>query len=133
MTKHQSCNTLILYILYATGTSFTVMHPSCIYSENRLMGNGLLTISDSEKWKQKKQLYDPAFKKRLASHSAINFLIISTIFSYLNTLLIPINEVASKLIEQLTPLADGVTKVPMKPRFGDFTTDVISKVHDNCS
>ena len=35
---------------------------------------------------------------------------------------------ATKLIEELKPLADGVTKVPMKLRFGDFTNDVISKV-----
>ena len=49
-------------------------------------------------------------------------------FSYLNTLLIPINEVTGKFIEQLKPLADGVTKVPMKLHFGDFTTDAISKV-----
>ena len=49
--------------------------------------------------------------------------------SYLNTLLVPINAVTTKLIEELKPLADGMTQVPMKLRFGDFTTDVISKVH----
>ena len=49
--------------------------------------------------------------------------------SYLNTLLVPINAVTTKLIEELKPLADGVTKVPMKLRFGDFTNDVISKVN----
>ena len=28
------------------------------------MGNGLLTIPDTETWKPRRQLYDPAFKKR---------------------------------------------------------------------
>ena len=50
------------------------------------------------------------------------------LFSYLKTLLIPINDVTNKLIEQLKPFADGVTKVPMKLRFGDFILNVISKV-----
>ena len=49
--------------------------------------------------------------------------------SYLNTLLVPFNAVTTKLIEKLKSLADGVTQVPMKLRVGDFTTDVISKVH----
>ena len=48
--------------------------------------------------------------------------------SHLNTLLVPINAVTSQLIEQLKPLADGVTKVPMKLHFGNFTTDAISKI-----
>ena len=48
--------------------------------------------------------------------------------SYLKTLLVPFNEVTSKFIEKLRPLADGATKVPMKLRFGEFTLDVISKV-----
>lgn len=50
------------------------------------------------------------------------------IMLFLKTLLVPFNEVTSKFIEKLRPLADGVTKVPMKLRFGEFTLDVISKV-----
>ena len=34
---------------------------------NRLMGNGILTIQDNETWKPRRQLYEPAFKKRLAT------------------------------------------------------------------
>ena len=53
--------------------------------------------------------------------------------SYLKTLLVPFNEVTSKFIERLKPLADGVIKVSMKLCFGGFTEslDVISKV--NCT
>ena len=30
----------------------------------RLMGTGIFTMTDTEKWKARRQLYDPAFKKR---------------------------------------------------------------------
>jgi hypothetical protein len=50
------------------------------------------------------------------------------LISHLKTLLVPFNEVTSKFIEQLKPLADGATRVPMKLRFGECTLDVISKV-----
>ena len=52
-----------------------------------------------------------------------NFIPCSCVSSYLNTLLVPINAVTTKLIEELKPLADGVTQVPMKLRFGDFTNE----------
>ena len=49
-------------------------------------------------------------------------------FSFLKTLLAPFNEETNKFIEQLKPLADGATEVPMKLHFGDFVLNVISKV-----
>ena len=58
------------------------------------------------------------------SASCIHFLT----SSYLKTLLGPINEETNRLIEQLKPLADGVTEVPINIHFGDFTVDIISKV-----
>ena len=48
--------------------------------------------------------------------------------SYLKTLLIPFNEMVKKFLDQIQPLADGSTAVPMKVHFGEFTQDVISKV-----
>lgn len=77
----------------------------------RFMGNGLVTILDYETWKPRRQLYDPAFRK-----------------SYLKTLLTPFNEILTKFLDQLKPLAGGSTIVPMKVHFGEFTQDVISKV-----
>ena len=48
--------------------------------------------------------------------------------SYLKTLLVPFNEMVKKFLDQLQPLANGSTTVPMKVHFGEFTQDVISKV-----
>ena len=42
------------------GSSLVVCY--CFY--NRFMGNGLLTIPDYDTWKPRRQMYDPAFKKR---------------------------------------------------------------------
>ena len=44
------------------------------------------------------------------------------------TQLVSFNEETNKIIEQLKPLADGVTSVPMKACFGDYVQNVISKV-----
>ena len=52
----------------------------------------------------------------------------TTACSYLKTLLEPFNEKASKFIENLHPVADGKTEVPMKTHFADFTLETISKV-----
>ena len=49
--------------------------------------------------------------------------------SYLKALLVPFNEMTNKFLMQLKPLADGVSKVPMKLRLGEFTLSVISKVN----
>ena len=51
-----------------------------------------------------------------------------SIGSYLKTLLTPFNEILTKFLDQLKPLAGGSTIVPMKVHFGEFTQDVISKV-----
>lgn len=48
--------------------------------------------------------------------------------SYLKTLLKPFNEMVEKFLDQIQPLANGSTTVPMKVHFGEFTQDVISKV-----
>ena len=48
--------------------------------------------------------------------------------SYLKTLLIPFNEMVEKFLDQIQPLADGSTTVPIMVHFGEFTQDVISKV-----
>ena len=53
----------------------------------------------------------------------------SIIFSYLKTLLEPLNEIVDTLIDKLNTLADGTTSVPMRLQFGEFTLNVISKVH----
>lgn len=50
-------------------------------------------------------------------------------YSYLRTLLGPLNELADRLVEKLKALADGTTSVPMRLQFGEFTLNVISKVH----
>ena len=50
------------------------------------------------------------------------------VVSYLKTLLIPFNEMVNKFLDQMQPLANGSTIVPMKVHFGEFTQDVISKV-----
>ena len=50
-------------------------------------------------------------------------------YSYLRTLLKPLNELADKLVEKLEALADGTTSVPMRLQLGEFTLNVISKVH----
>ena len=67
----------------------------------------------------------PSWLRHCVNLSAYNIMLFH---SYLKTLLVPFNEVTSKFIEKLRPLADGATKVPMKLRFGEFTLDVISKV-----
>ena len=51
-----------------------------------------------------------------------------TICSYLKTLLEPFNEIVSKFLDQIKPLTDEATAVPMKVHFGELTHDVISKV-----
>ena len=53
--------------------------------------------------------------------------------SYLKTLLIPFNEIVKNFLDQIQPLADGSTTVPMKVHFGEFTQDVISKVRETIS
>ena len=40
----------------------------------------------------------------------------------------PFSEIVSKFIDQLKPLADGKSEIPMKVKFGEFTLDVISQV-----
>lgn len=50
--------------------------------------------------------------------------------SYLKSLLEPFNAIADRFIENLVPLADGKTDVPMKIKFGEFTLEVISKVYN---
>ena len=44
-------------------------------------------------------------------------------------LLEPFNELSNDFIAELKPKADGVTVVPMKIMFSEFTLKVISKVH----
>ena len=51
-----------------------------------------------------------------------------TFCSYLKTLLDPFNEMVEKFLDNIKPLADGKTVVPMKRHFGEFTMNVISKV-----
>ena len=114
------------------------------------MGNGILTIPDSETWKHRRRLYDPAFKKRFehdynnysphictqlpTSIIAMTGLLLIFTNSYLKSLLVQFNQETEKLIEQLKPLADGVTKVPMNLHFGNYTLDIISKVnHISCN
>ena len=102
------------------------------------MGNGLLIIPDYDTWKPRRQIYDPAFKKRqdlrlflFCSNKSCKFFFIVHLFptcSYLKTLLEPFNEIANRFIGNLDPLADGRTDVPMKIKFGEFTLEVISKV-----
>ena len=104
------------------------------------MGRGLVSVLDYNTWKPRRQLYDPAFKKRFIylqmtyirsyddSNNNIFFLI-----SNLKTLLDPFNELASRFIEELRPKANGVETVPMKIKFGEFTLNVISKVGFHCS
>ena len=58
----------------------------------------------------------------------INIIIIIYYYSYLKTLLVPFNEMVKKFLDQIQPLADGTTTVPMHVHFGEFTQDVISKV-----
>ena len=48
--------------------------------------------------------------------------------SHLKTLIPSFNECADRLVEKLTPLADGVTLVPMKKELSIVTLDVISNV-----
>lgn len=48
--------------------------------------------------------------------------------SYLKSLLPSFNECTDKLLDNLRPLADGKTVVPMKQYLADVTLDVISKV-----
>ena len=48
--------------------------------------------------------------------------------SYLQTLLEPFNEKANEFINNLRPMADGKTRVPMKTQFGTYTLETISKV-----
>ena len=103
---------------------------------SRFLGKGLLTLVDYETWKPRRQLYDPSFRKRLLlqvtnyytiGKCAINRLILM-FCSYLKTLLTPFNEMADRFLEQIKPLADGATLVPMKRHFGELTMDAISKV-----
>ena len=62
-------------------------------------------------------------------HTHLILLTVCFIYSYLKTLLVSFNEETNKFIEQLKPLTDGVTSVPMKVHFGDFVLNVISKVN----
>ena len=48
--------------------------------------------------------------------------------SYLKTLLIPFNEMVQNFLDQMQPLANGSTIVPMKVHFEELTKDVISQV-----
>ena len=49
-------------------------------------------------------------------------------FSYLKSLLPSFNECTDKLLDNIRPLADGRTTVPMKQHLAEVTLDVISKV-----
>lgn len=77
----------------------------------RYLGRSIFAITDYKTWKPRRQVYDPAFKK-----------------SYLQTLLEPFNEKANEFINNLRPMADGKTRVPMKTQFGTYTLETISKV-----
>ena len=99
------------------------------------MGRGILTIPDYDSWKPRRQLYDPAFKKRYLNidfqnvqQNSIFSLINTTTVSYLKTLLEPFNEITTNFLDKLRPLADGVLMVPMKWHFGELTLDTINKV-----
>ena len=107
-----------------------------VFYIDRFMGNSILTIPDYETWKPRRQLYDPAFKKRLNfSLTDWNCRLVLSLYcaplyySYLKTLLKPFNEITNEFLEKLKPLADGDTKVPMKVHLGEFSLDVISKVY----
>ena len=56
-------------------------------------------------------------------------LLILFLSSNLKALLEPFNELADKLVDKLKTLADGKMSVPMRLQFGEFTLNVISKVH----
>eukprot|EP00731_Ephydatia_muelleri_P008149 Em0004g487a len=77
----------------------------------RFLGDGLFTIRDYETWKPRRKMYDPAFNR-----------------GYLKTLVPMFEKCVNKLLDQLRPLADGRTEVPMKKHLSDAATDVISKV-----
>ncbi len=49
-------------------------------------------------------------------------------FSYLKTLLGTFNEMTNATIEELVPVADGKTVIPLKKYISKLATDIISKV-----
>jgi hypothetical protein len=108
------------------------------YICHRFLGYGLFSIVDYDTWKPRRQLYDPAFRKRydiwdIEAITPCHAHNIIFVVSYLKTLLIPFNEMVEKFLDQMQPLASGSTIVPMKVHFGEFTQDVISKVSQHRS
>ncbi|XP_078516278.1 cholesterol 24-hydroxylase-like isoform X2 [Lissotriton helveticus] len=77
----------------------------------RCMGQGVLTVTDNERWHKQRRMMDPAFSR-----------------TYLMGLMGTFNEKAEMLMEKLSKVADGKTEVRILDLMGRVTLDVIAKV-----
>jgi len=78
--------------------------------KERLMGEGLVTILDKSKWKERRQMINPAFHR-----------------TYLKSLIPNFNKSADILIGKLRSFADGKTTVNMMDEMHKVALDVIAK------
>ncbi|KAM9798344.1 cholesterol 24-hydroxylase-like [Neosynchiropus ocellatus] len=76
----------------------------------RFLGNGLVTVTDHEKWYKQRRLMDPAFSS-----------------SYLRGLMGTFNDQAEKLMSKLSEVAESQCEVSMLHLVNCVTLDVIAK------
>ncbi|XP_065061538.1 cholesterol 24-hydroxylase-like isoform X2 [Rhopilema esculentum] len=77
----------------------------------RSLGNGLVTELNKEKWKERRQIINPAFHRL-----------------YLKSLIPKFNNSADVFVKKLQNLADGNCVVDMSQEFHRVTLDVIAKI-----
>ncbi len=58
------CACMCVWVYVTTLYNFVRVRFNRYHYQYRFMGNGLLTIPDYDTWKPRRQIYDPAFKKR---------------------------------------------------------------------
>jgi len=93
------------------------------------MKDGLATIPSYKDWKLRRQLYDPAFKKKYVMHQADRAIYWLFLFlSYLKTLVEVFSETTTEMVNEIKPLADGKTVVPLKKYIRQLTMNIISRV-----
>ncbi|KFQ31184.1 Cholesterol 24-hydroxylase, partial [Mesitornis unicolor] len=77
----------------------------------RLLGNGLVTVSNHEHWHKQRRIMDPAFSR-----------------TYLIGLMETFNDKAEELMEKLEEKADGKKEFSMLAMMNRVTMDIIAKV-----
>lgn len=113
-----TCDPEAIKEIYTTGPDFPKPADPYLkigYSYGiRLVGHGVFSQTDEDKYKHQRNILNPAFTKQ-----------------YLESMLRQYNEVADSLVENLMRVADGKTVVQMYDKVQKTTLDVISKVAYN--